>query len=344
MSTKMNKKQRCHYFGSGSYQTFLKIYETFGDHVVSENDSDFIDVETSSDSSNEELDFEQEHNSVDFDNDDDSIHEDVSYLDGAIEFQSGGNSIIDEECAKFLKQSLFEGSEHTMQDVMILLELYKAFTHIGDTNESFLLGIIASVLPRNNLLARCLKKTGFTSYFFQKLISFGTSLITHSSIYKVPVCIKGCMAYVGLHKEASMCNVCQTSRPSLITHSFYYFPLKERLVTLLKSDLFKFFHYPTSRKVPSSTFREDIFDGTAYKWFEDQMQENQYFIGIQFCWDGADIFNFSGKSMWPLAVSILNFPKDIRDKINIGLHVLSLCKGNVLYTCFNIAVSSLCNC
>ena len=51
------------------------------------------------------------------------------------------------------------------------------------------------------------------------------------------------------------------------------------------------------------------------------------FIGIQFCWDGADMFEFSGKVIWPLAVSILNFPKDLRDKLNIGLHVVALCSG-----------------
>ncbi len=54
----------------------------------------------------------------------------------------------------------------------------------------------------------------------------------------------------------------------------------------------------------------------------------EVFIGIQFCWDGADMFNHSGKVIWPLAVSILNFPKDLRDKLNIGLHVIAMCSGD----------------
>ena len=58
-------------------------------------------------------------------------------------------------------------------------------------------------------------------------------------------------------------------------------------------------------------------------WFR-----NEVFIGLQFCWDGADMFEFSGKVIWPLAVSILNFPKDLRDKMNIGLHVVAMCTGN----------------
>jgi len=319
------------FYGKGTYQRYQLINSVLGDDP-SDEDIDIIEIDTSSDSETNEDDnqpFDQDYdNPSDFNfDDDDSDDDSCYYLEGAIEFQSGCNLKPDLDCVNFLSQSLFEGSEHTIQDIMVLIELYKAFTHIGDINESFLLGIIASVLPQNNLLARCLKKSGFTSYFFQKLINFGTTLIPKCSIYKVPVCSGGCMAYVGLNKDATMCNVCNTLRPPVISHYFYYLPIKERLLALLKSDLFKLFYYPTNRKVPSASFREDIFDGTAYKWFESQMQPNQFFIGLQFCWDGADVFNFSGKSMWPLAISIINFPKDIRDKINLGLHVLSLCKG-----------------
>jgi len=46
------------------------------------------------------------------------------------------------------------------------------------------------------------------------------------------------------------------------------------------------------------------------------------------------MFEFSGKSIWPLAVSILNFPKDLRDKMNIGLHVVAMCSG-MCYLCFS---------
>ena len=57
------------------------------------------------------------------------------------------------------------------------------------------------------------------------------------------------------------------------------------------------------------------------------VSKNEYFLGLQYCWDGADAFNFSGKSFWPGCISILNFPKDIRSKMHIGMHVISLCEG-----------------
>ena len=49
------------------------------------------------------------------------------------------------------------------------------------------------------------------------------------------------------------------------------------------------------------------------------------------------MFNFSGKSIWPLSVSILNFPKDLRDKLNIGMHVVAMCSG--VFNVFSMYVS-----
>jgi hypothetical protein len=34
-------------------------------------------------------------------------------------------------------------------------------------------------------------------------------------------------------------------------------------------------------------------------------------LALQYCCDGADAFNLSGKSFWPGCVSILNLPKDL---------------------------------
>ena len=47
------------------------------------------------------------------------------------------------------------------------------------------------------------------------------------------------------------------------------------------------------------------------------------------------MFNKSGKSIWPLSVSILNFPKDLRDKLNIGLHVVAMCSGKNIIICIS---------
>ncbi len=40
------------------------------------------------------------------------------------------------------------------------------------------------------------------------------------------------------------------------------------------------------------------------------------------------MFNYIMKSIWPLSVLILNFPKELKNKMNIGLHVVAMCVGN----------------
>ena len=78
-------------------------------------------------------------------------------------------------------------------------------------------------------------------------------------------------------------------------------------------------------------FFEDIYDGSTWKLFENEMDinKNERLLGLQYCWDGADAFNFSGKSFWPGCVSIINFPKDLRSKMHVGMHVVTFCEGTI---------------
>ena len=60
------------------------------------------------------------------------------------------------------------------------------------------------------------------------------------------------------------------------------------------------------------------------------MGPNDRLIGLQFCWDGADTSDYANKTFWPLLVCILNFPKDLRDKLNLEMHMVALYGGNNL--------------
>ena len=75
---------------------------------------------------------------------------------------------------------------------------------------------------------------------------------------------------------------------------------------------------------------EDVYNGSTWKSFLALMKPGVVFIGLNCCWDGADMFEFSGKSIWPLSITIFNFPKDLRDKLNIGFHVIATCSGKVI--------------
>ena len=55
----------------------------------------------------------------------------------------------------------------------------------------------------------------------------------------------------------------------------YYFPLRDRLRRLLFSDLKRFFTYSDIRRPPAPDFIEDIYDGSTWKWFTQQMNRER---------------------------------------------------------------------
>jgi hypothetical protein len=123
---------------------------------------------------------------------------------------------------------------------------------------------------------------------------------------------------------------CTCSRPIKIPQRIlYYFPIENRLAAIANSVYSQFLNYDEYRFAPhQDTYMMDIFDGERWKWFQDQMSPGQKFIGLSCCWDGADIFNYSGKSMWATQICILNLPPSLRNKLWFGLHVTCLDSGS----------------
>ena len=214
------------------------------------------------------------------------------------------------------------------------MEMFKVLGHMGDGLENMILGLISSILPSNNSIADKLNQTTKSNYFFQETIKSGHSTFKKLRIFEIYACRNGCCAYIGECADDVCCEVCDSPNDPNENLIIYYFPLRDRIKSLLLSDLKNFMNYPYIRRPPTDDFMEDIYDGSNWKWFNSQMNtaRGEVFIGIQFCWDGADMFNFSGKVIWPLSVSILNFPKDLRDKLNIGLHVVAMCSGKIMFS------------
>ena len=210
---------------------------------------------------------------------------------------------------------------------MACLERLKSHHNLTDSCTAELLGAFATFLPPSNVLKSKLQNSSMSAYYFNKLFSNLSSHESLCSIFKIEVCIKGCYSFVGQYQNANECPVCSHSRVLIDIRFLYYFPLRERLTKLLHSDLLNLFYYPDFKNKSNPLYWEDVYDGETFKWFKDQMHENAYLIVLQWCWDGADAFNFSGKSFWPSTVAILNFPIDARKKMNLGLHLVTLCDG-----------------
>jgi hypothetical protein len=214
-----------------------------------------------------------------------------------------------------------------VEDLLIILEMFKVTGKMGDGLENCMLGLIASILPPSNVLSTQLNETSKTNYFFQKTIKTGHQQFRKMRVLQISCCRSGCCAFIGDNQFSTECSICEKENIQELNETIFYYPLVDRLVAVIRSDLCKFLNYPNLRPMPEDGCIEDVFDGSIWKSFLALMHADEVFIGINFCWDGADMFEFSGKQIWPLSISILNFPKDLRDELNIGLHVIAMCSG-----------------
>jgi hypothetical protein len=115
-----------------------------------------------------------------------------------------------------------------------------------------------------------------------------------------------------------------------IGRSLFYLSVRERITKLLRSTLHNMFYCELYRyKSTDESFVEDIFDSTTYRDFKSLVPNGGNLIFLQVCWDGADMFNYSGKSMWSLCYSIMNFPFSLRDSLPIGMHMAAFDDGSM---------------
>jgi len=104
----------------------------------------------------------------------------------------------------------------------------------------------------------------------------------------------------------------------------YYLPIRDRIVNLLKSVLAPYLSYPKYRPQPSEDEVMDVYDAVHWKEME-AMAHGHTMIGLQMSWDGASMFrSLMGTAMWPCSYSILNFPKQLRDHVHVGTHIVSI--------------------
>lgn len=206
---------------------------------------------------------------------------------------------------------------------------FDSFNNYASVQFNSMIAFAASVLPEKNFIIETLNSTSKTSYYFRKLLKSGCGVLPKCDILEIKVCKGGCTPFIGTNLNLPRCLICHNRNGSSENSMFNYLPLRQRLLLLLTSDLRPFFDYPTSRRMPSPLFSEDILDGSIWKHLVTLIGPSERLIGLQMCWDGVDQFNFSGKSMWPLAYSIVNFPSDLRNKLFISLFVAALCEGNL---------------
>jgi hypothetical protein len=165
-------------------------------------------------------------------------------------------------------------------DVLLVLEMYKVIGHMGDGLENMILGLISSLLPKDNAIAEKLKSTSRSNYFFQQTIKCGHKKFKKLRVYEIQACRKGCCHYIGDNIQEEFCTICDKENDKTANEVIYYFPLRDRIRRLLLSDLKRFFTYSEIRRPPADDFIEDIYDGSTWKWFQQQMNVDRYCFNL----------------------------------------------------------------
>lgn len=240
-------------------------------------------------------------------------------------------------------KELFENSEFRARDICrSLLNLKSMHSGMGTRLFSSIVGSFLTFLPKDNVL-RSLLTTKPTMYCLMKMVESVADVADDLRTFKVDTCKAGCRPFWGTSVNMNICLECRQPRwkhcvptcfdatghkncnhDSIPWRTFFSLSVRDRIQKLLDSDLFPFFEYESLRhNTPQPNFIEDIYDSKTYLKMKSLLPPNGKLIFIQICWDGADMFNYSGKSMWPLCYSIMNLPPTLRDKPHVGKYCIT---------------------
>ena len=147
------------------------------------------------------------------------------------------------------------------------------------------------------------------------------------------VCPQDCIIYSGMYSECIICPKCGESRykQKKAAKTFKYLPLTARIARLYQTEnLAKLLQAHGVRD--DNGFLSDILDTDHWKkeWFGANGEFNSDTgCVLNFCTDGVNPFKTMHLtySMWPLMVSILNFPVSFRKSVG-GILVLGIIPGN----------------
>ena len=116
-----------------------------------------------------------------------------TFLRGAIKIQGDVKDINNPRCL----EPIFEGANWTVEDLLLVLEMFKVTGKLTDGFENCILGLIASILPNDNVLSNCISETTGSNYCFQKIIKNGHHQFPKMRVFEIPVCNSGCTAFIG---------------------------------------------------------------------------------------------------------------------------------------------------
>lgn len=163
--------------------------------------------------------------------------------------------------------------------------------------------------------------------------------------YEAHACPNGCMCFVGPHNDAVNCMKCHAMRYLPNSHvpsrRLHYFPLIPRIVEMVRSARYQSALTCERDHTDSSSLILDVQDGTAARQLQASMREDsrqhqtrnrsasclELLLAVSY--DGTQVHNKMKKTSdyWPLMVTVLNLPPNLRNRLGIGTFVVGLVAG-----------------
>ena len=226
---------------------------------------------------------------------------------------------------KLAKTALYVGSNISVLDY-IFLEFRKFVSHPLSSKEA------VSENFRIDTLFK-LPKPNFCPKNYQDAKSQIREFLVPLQTYHA--CPNDCILFHKHLANEKKCPVCNSKRflssgrPAKV---FKYFPLIPRIARIYQTEnLVKLLHEHSVR--PDDGFLKDILDTDRWKkqWFGQNGEFNGLSSGcvLNFCTDGVNPFKTMHLvySMWPMMVSVLNFPISFRKSVG-GILLLGIIPGN----------------
>lgn len=234
------------------------------------------------------------------------------------------------------KTVMFEGSEVQIDVFKCAYQRLITSNSLTAKGAAEVLDLIRLVLPKGNNLPQSIGCT------FDDIESESTQSKC-ISVLEMQSCDCGSTIYVGDYRNSTACPTCNSGRFTRGDNRYPVSLMNYRSVILIVFELLQTAEfYNTIRDTNFADFRDnahvDVMDGDVAKRHYDEMESNFSTyqsqsndlsilpLNLLFClqYDGAQVFHHSVTNFWPLLLTILNLPPNLRKEVGVGTFMIAL--------------------
>jgi hypothetical protein len=252
-------------------------------------------------------------------------------------------NIIDELTKSFVDNAkidkIYPGSslsKYTLEDELCTLA-YKS--SLSDKSRMDLLRFVGLILPDGAYVPRVIGKPTESN------IMPASSKVKQSNVFIYDICLCGFTIYEGDNFALDHCESCNTRRYTNTEDTRYpiatmnYHPIIFIICELLENKEFVTALNTCNEDSGKEGLYCDVSDGAEYKKNMKQMSDKhdsykcnkqipeeaiKINLALSLQYDGAQVFHSTVSNFWPMLVSILNLPPNIRKTLGHGIFLISL--------------------